>query len=133
MQVCRCRSGSLPNRVRTALRQGLRHGVVAILLVLLAGPISRSAADDRTAEREAMVETIRRHARTAATVLGVEEIHPAVVQAMRSVPRHAFVPPDQQPYAYEDRPLPIGHGQTISQPFIVALMTDLLDVKAGGR
>jgi protein-L-isoaspartate(D-aspartate) O-methyltransferase len=52
---------------------------------------------------------------------------------MRSVPRHAFVPPDQQPYAYEDRPLPIGHGQTISQPFIVALMTDLLNVEANDR
>jgi protein-L-isoaspartate(D-aspartate) O-methyltransferase len=46
--------------------------------------------------------------------------------AMGRVPRHLFVPPEQQPYAYEDRPLAIGHKQTISQPYIVALMTDLL-------
>jgi protein-L-isoaspartate(D-aspartate) O-methyltransferase len=49
--------------------------------------------------------------------------------AIGRVPRHRLVPPDQVPYAYENRPLPIGHGQTISQPYIVALMTDLLDPK----
>jgi len=48
-----------------------------------------------------------------------------VLEAMARVPRHRFVPPDQVPYAYEDRPLPIGHGQTISQPYIVAFMTEL--------
>jgi protein-L-isoaspartate(D-aspartate) O-methyltransferase len=48
-----------------------------------------------------------------------------VLEAMRAVPRHLFVPPDQVPYAYEDHPLPIGHGQTISQPYIVAKMTEL--------
>lgn len=48
-----------------------------------------------------------------------------VLEAMARVPRHQFVPPDQIPYAYEDRPLPIGHGQTISQPYIVAFMTEL--------
>ena len=51
---------------------------------------------------------------------------PRVKDAIARVPRHLFVPPAQQPYAYENRPLPIGHGQTISQPYIVALMTDLL-------
>ena len=49
-----------------------------------------------------------------------------ILDALRSVPRHAFVPPDAQAHAYEDRPLPIGQGQTISQPYIVALMTFLL-------
>jgi len=49
--------------------------------------------------------------------------------AMRKVPRHRFVLQGDERYAYDDRPLPIGHGQTISQPFIVALMTDLLDLK----
>jgi len=52
-----------------------------------------------------------------------------VLDAMGSVPRHWFVPPDLQRHAYEDRPLPIGYGQTISQPYIVALMTELLDPK----
>ncbi len=51
--------------------------------------------------------------------------HAAVLKAMREVPRHLFVPPDQVADAYEDTPLPIGHGQTISQPYIVALMTEL--------
>lgn len=48
-----------------------------------------------------------------------------VLQAMRKVPRHRFVPPPWENYAYQDRPLPIGHGQTISQPYVVALMTSL--------
>ena len=51
---------------------------------------------------------------------------PRVVRAMRRVPRDRFVPPDQRPRAYEDRPLPIGHRQTISQPYIVAYMTQAL-------
>ncbi len=51
---------------------------------------------------------------------------PNVLRAMRTVPRHAFVPAEQQPYAYADHPLPIGHGQTISQPYIVAFMTEAL-------
>ena len=51
---------------------------------------------------------------------------PRVLEAMRQTPRHRFVPPDQVPYGYEDRPLPIGYGQTISQPYIVAKMTELL-------
>ncbi len=56
-----------------------------------------------------------------------------VLEAMRSVPRHLFVPPDYRPQAYMDRPLPIGYGQTISQPYIVAYMTELLELKPGDR
>lgn len=51
---------------------------------------------------------------------------PGVLAAMRDIPRHEFVPQEYRPRAYEDRPLPIGHYQTISQPYIVALMTQLL-------
>lgn len=51
---------------------------------------------------------------------------PAVIEAMRTVPRHLFVPEDYREQAYEDHPLPIGYGQTISQPYIVALMTEAL-------
>ena len=54
---------------------------------------------------------------------------PRVLEAMRKVPRHLFVPPDQQRAAYEDHPLPIGRGQTISQPYIVAYMTQALELK----
>ena len=56
-----------------------------------------------------------------------------VLAAMEKVPRHEFVPTEQRPHAYEDRPLPIGEGQTISQPYIVALMTELLEVGDGEK
>ena len=56
-----------------------------------------------------------------------------VLQAMRSVHRHRFVPEDMRPYAYEDRPLPIGRDQTISQPFVVAYMTAMLDLRPGQK
>jgi protein-L-isoaspartate(D-aspartate) O-methyltransferase len=59
--------------------------------------------------------------------------NPRVLDAMRAVPRHLFVPDAQRPEAYGDFPLPIGHGQTISQPYIVAFMTESLDVGAGDR
>jgi len=58
---------------------------------------------------------------------------PAVLRAMRSVPRHLFVPSEYLDNAYEDHPLPIGYGQTISQPYIVAWMTELLELKPGEK
>jgi protein-L-isoaspartate(D-aspartate) O-methyltransferase len=58
---------------------------------------------------------------------------PRVLAAMRAVPRHEFVPADERAHAYEDRPLPIGDGQTISQPYIVALMTELAAVGPGSK
>lgn len=58
--------------------------------------------------------------------IGKSELAPEVMAAMRQTPREQFVPEDLQPYAYDNGPLPIGQGQTISQPYIVALMTDLL-------
>jgi protein-L-isoaspartate(D-aspartate) O-methyltransferase len=62
---------------------------------------------------------------------GVREAR--VLQAMRKVPRHRFIPESQAAYAYEDRPLPIGLQQTISQPYIVALMSELASVKPGDK
>jgi protein-L-isoaspartate(D-aspartate) O-methyltransferase len=59
--------------------------------------------------------------------------NPRVLEAMRSVPRHLFVPPGQRRFAYGDYPLPIGEDQTISQPYIVALMTELLDIQSGDK
>src|SRR5437879_11582211 len=56
---------------------------------------------------------------------------PRVLEAMRTVPREAFVEPGFEEFAYEDGPLPIGEGQTISQPYIVALMIEAADVKPG--
>ena len=62
---------------------------------------------------------------------GLRRIDADVLAAMRLVPRHRFVPPAVRAFAYQDRALPIGHGATISQPSVVALMTHLLDVEAG--
>jgi protein-L-isoaspartate(D-aspartate) O-methyltransferase len=96
---------------------------------LLLGLPGRAVGGGRADQRAQMVQTIQEHARSATEALGRDFIAPEVVEVMARVPRHAFVPDDQRPHAYEDRPLPIGHGQTISQPFIVALMTDLLSVR----
>lgn len=65
--------------------------------------------------------------------LGFDQLSPAVRRALHEVPRHRFVPDEQRRYAYENRPLPIGHGQTISQPLIVAIMTELLRIGPGSR
>ena len=82
-------------------------------------------ADDAefAALREDLVDEVRIYAGYA----GDEPFSDAVLEAIGTVERHKFVPQGQVRYAYENRPLPIGHGQTISQPYIVALMTDLLE------
>ena len=81
--------------------------------------------------RERMVADIRTHA--ARAVPAPHEIHERVLEVLGRVPRHAFVPEGLVPFAYVDSPLPIGHGKTISQPFIVALMTALLDLQPDDR
>lgn len=81
-------------------------------------------------QRKYMIDTIKLEARGATPWVGKADIDPRVMAAMAKVPRHEFVPPDVAYAAYEDGPLPIGHGQTISQPYIVALMTDLLQPEA---
>lgn len=73
-----------------------------------------------------MIDTIKLEARDAAPWVGKGDIDQRVLETMTKVPRHEFVPPDVVAAAYENEPLPIGHGQTISQPYLVALMTDLL-------
>ena len=88
-------------------------------------------AQDFAEERAELVQTIERHAERAPVAVEGGELNPEVLQVMRATPRHEFIPEDQRDLAYEDRPVPIGYGQTISQPFIVALMTDLLEVEPG--
>jgi protein-L-isoaspartate(D-aspartate) O-methyltransferase len=107
-----------------------RRTALAALAPLAVGR-GAGAADPQAGGREVMVLTVEEHARRAEGALGRPSIDPRVLEAMRRVPRHAFVPPELAANAYEDRPLPIGHGQTISQPFIVALMTDLLRTAPG--
>ena len=107
----------------------LLAATIAALVIVSEG----RAQDTRAEERAAMIEGIEAHARYAPEAVEGGQLDPAVLQAMRSVPRHEFVPEEVRAQAYDDRPLPIGYGQTISQPFIVALMTDLLDLKPGAQ
>ena len=102
-------------------------------ILLLAAALAASDAPGATdaefdARRRAMVEEI-----TAEHGGLPGRFDPRVKDAIARVPRHLFVPPAQRPYAYENRPLPIGHEQTISQPYIVALMTDLLKPRKEDR
>jgi protein-L-isoaspartate(D-aspartate) O-methyltransferase len=112
----------------------------ATLLVLLGagspylGSNHAAAQDDETAAARArLASEVVSEVRQTAEYLGRDALDPRVVTALRSVPRHEFVPSGQRRYAYEDRPLPIGYGQTISQPYIVAIMSDLIDVGPGAR
>lgn len=90
--------------------------------------------NDQLAERrDRMMRAIERDARETATLTGRAVLSESVIAAMRAVSRHEFVLPGDEPYAYDNAPLPIGHGQTISQPFVVALMTDLLDLPAEAK
>jgi protein-L-isoaspartate(D-aspartate) O-methyltransferase len=81
------------------------------------------------AERQQMVAAIVAHTVFVTGRLGKASLDRRVLEVMGRVPRHEFVPGLLQPMAYADTPLPVGHGKTISQPFIVALMTDLLELK----
>jgi len=98
-----------------------RH-LVAIFVLALASP---ALAQDLAALRADLVDEVRRYA----DLSGDESFGDDVLESLNTVERHKFVPPDQIPYAYENRPLRIGYGQTISQPYIVALMTELLETK----
>ncbi len=91
---------------------------------LLAALLFVAAVDPYRQPREDMV-------RDQIAARGIQDN--AVLAAMRTVPRHAFVPDNLKARAYEDTPLPIGHGQTISQPYIVAYMTELIRLKPGSR
>ncbi len=86
---------------------------------------------DRAQRR--MLEEIAADARDTRSWTGRERFSEHVMAALARVPRHEFVLPDDTDYAYINRPRGIGHGQTISQPYIVALMTDILDLEPGDR
>ena len=80
-----------------------------------------------------LIDEIIRDTHETRRYTGRDVLSQPVLDTMRSVPRDAFVPADSAVYAWENRPLTIGYGQTISQPFIVALMTDLLDTQPSHR
>jgi len=104
------------------------------LAALVTGAVAEvDAAKDFVAQRRQMVDEIKTMAASTAVDTGLAEFDPRVLKAMAEVARHEFVAPEQSGIAYKNRPLPIGHGQTISQPFVVALMTELLQLKDGDK
>lgn len=108
-------------------------GPVWIFALILAASTPLHGADDPFAPvRLKMVREIEGDVRRTSERIGKTALDPRVMEVLARVPRHAFVPDSEKFQAYENRPLPIGYGQTISQPYIVALMTDLLKVGSEG-
>lgn len=105
--------------------------VIGIILLLFSSHVI--AEDMFRQQRHTLVDIIKYDVLRTRDFLNQEALDDRVLDALRKVPRHEFVPDDQRPYAYQNRPLPIGYGQTISQPYIVAVMTDLLKLKKNDR
>src|SRR5690606_5325232 len=96
------------------------------VLIFLFGAWTVQAKDTdqtRLAREEMVVKQI--------AARGIEDSH--VLRAMRAVPRHMFIPENEARFAYDDRPVPIGHGQTISQPYVVAYMTEIAGIEPDAR
>jgi protein-L-isoaspartate(D-aspartate) O-methyltransferase len=107
-----------------------RPDLLLALALMLCTAACRSD-DDMTDARMQMLEEIRHSVRSSSDYTGYDTLSEPVMAAMGSVPRDAFVPPAYRHLAYQNTPLPIEAGQTISQPLIVALMTELLKPEAG--
>ncbi|MDR4513431.1 protein-L-isoaspartate(D-aspartate) O-methyltransferase [Nitrosomonas sp.] len=100
---------------------------MAFLFAVIASP-KIHAEDFYAAKRTQMIKTIEADVRIGYGNLAKKDLDENVINALNTVPRHEFVPKKLQQSAYDNRPLPIGYGQTISQPYIVAVMTNLLHV-----
>jgi protein-L-isoaspartate(D-aspartate) O-methyltransferase len=109
----------------------LLRTIASLFLIALIMTEESLGQDRYAAQRDGMVRQIAALARITGAETGLPVFSKRVMAAMGRVARHRFVPPSQESQAYEDRPLPIGDGQTISQPYIVALMTELLAPKPG--
>ena len=108
--------------------------LTCFLLVMLPGSQALAdTADNYRQQRAQLIRSIEQNVRETSTYLDKDKLDPRVMQALGKVPRHEFVLVSERRYAYENRPLPIGYGQTISQPYIVAIMSDLLKLEPGDR
>ena len=102
----------------------MRFILILVLLQALAAVPPSAGDDPYSAQRQAMI---------SAHIQGRGIVDQRVIDAMSTIPRHLFVPEDMRRRAYADHPLPIGEGQTISQPYVVALMTEALHLRKGDR
>jgi len=101
-------------------------------LLLLLSSIA-AGSDQFEADRKSMVKAIEADVRDTSFYINKKSLDPRIMSVMGRVERHKFVPESEQSEAYANRPMPIGHGQTISQPYIVALMTDLVRADPGDK
>ena len=109
------------------------RGLLGALMLATGGSMTAEAQDAYARERQRMLDDIAGLTRETRLETGRASLSERVMAAMAKVPRHEFVQAGDRRNAYANRPLPIGLGQTISQPFIVALMTDLMDVKPADK
>lgn len=120
-------------RSRPFLLAVAAQGLCAMLLVASLAVPARGQDNEQNVEidyaraRAIMVQMIQIEALLSSEVTGVEQIDARILEVMAEVPRHDFVPPELRPYAYGNHPLPVGHQQNLAAPFLVALMTHLID------
>jgi protein-L-isoaspartate(D-aspartate) O-methyltransferase len=106
----------------------------ACLLIGIAFQVQAASSEEEfMKKRQHMVELIEQDVRETSRYLDTDELDPRVMEVIARVPRHKFVAPDTIEQAYRNHPLPIGYGQTISQPYIVAIMTDLLKLSPSDK
>ena len=125
---------------RSTIRDRRKHQLITILVGVLLPLmlISARAYGEQNGEagaaspdviaRDYMVTIVEEEVRFLSTETGIRSIEPRILEAMRAVPRHDFVPSDIKAYAYNNHPLPIGHGQNLAAPLLIALMTHLAEL-----
>jgi len=120
---------------QVATKRYSRHQAVLCLLTLLlvmllqvSAARAEPAAPDAVA-RDYMVTVVEREVELLSSKTGIDAIDPRILEAMRQVPRHDFVPDEIKAYAYNSHPLPIGYGQNLAAPLLIALMTHLAELK----
>jgi len=111
------------------------HFTIRVLTLWLLGAFVSTTASgtDYASKSEALWDDVGSLIQHLSAELGFDRLSPAVSRVLREVPRHRFVPEAERHAAYRNRPVPIGFGQTISQPLMVAIMTELLQIEPGDR
>jgi protein-L-isoaspartate(D-aspartate) O-methyltransferase len=108
---------------------------VLVGIAILAGGLTslEGRSQDFAQARQVMIVEIEANFAVAAPLTGVRRLDSRLAEALSRVPRHRFVPPQLVPHAYADTPLPLGQGQNLTQPYLAALMTQVLEIKPGDK
>lgn len=111
----------------------LRPLAVLAVIAAVTCPATAESPNDFSKERERMVRQVMARTTALHFMTGIARIDPTILEAMRTVPRHEFVPEPLRRFAYEVTPLPLGYDQNLASPFITALMLQLAEVESGER